>query len=71
MKKSYHVETYHLQLGWRKAPFAEGVRQYCQGWVDHSDSLYPSPPMRIVATGTDGKTEIVRATSGRGKVHTN
>ena len=70
-RKIYHVERKHSQLGWRKIPFAEGTQGYCRGWVDCSDSHYPSLPLRIVVTFADGSTEIVKETKGRGKVHTN
>ena len=71
MKKTYHVEVHHEVLGWRKTPFAGGSRQFCLGWITCMDSMYPSEAMRIVATTTDGKTEVIRATPGRGKPHTN
>ena len=66
---TYHVEMYRpLPLGWRIVSLTRTrSRDYCEGYVDAYDGLYPSQPMKIVRN--DGK--LVRETKGRGAVHTN
>jgi SOS-response transcriptional repressor LexA len=62
----HHVEI--KDLDWRAIPFAEGTRQFCEGWVSAMDSLYPSMPHRIVCTNSNGTTTVVRYTQGRGPI---
>lgn len=69
--KKFHVEFHHEKLGWRNVLFTERSRQYCTGYVDAMDSLYPSRPYRVVATYADGSIAVVHKTFGRGEVHTN
>ena len=70
--KRYHVEAYRKSIGWQRIPFAESTtRAYCDGWVDCMDSMYPSPPMRIVCIDGDKVLKVIRETKGRAAVHTN
>lgn len=58
-------------LEWQPVPFTEAQSlQYCRGWVEAMDSLYPSPPYRIVKI--TGDTQIIlRQTTGRAAPHVN
>jgi len=70
--RSYHVEVKLPDgLGYRTIIGSYGTRQYCEGWVDAMDSLYPSAPHRIVSSYADGSIVVVRQTNGRSAVHTN
>lgn len=76
--KFYKVQAHRDSLGWRNVPFAESRTQaYCDGWVDCMDSMYPSPPMRIVRVDTASDRDaaaafnVVRETRGRAKPHLN
>lgn len=72
--KTCRVQQYHKTLGWRNVPFTQSQsRKYCDGWLDCMDSMYPSPPMRIVAIDSKrpAQEEVVRETKGHGPVHTN
>lgn len=70
--KNYRVQQYHEELGWKNIPFAEShIRAYCDGWVSAMDSMYPSPPMRIISKDSEGNECVVRETKGRAKPHTN
>lgn len=60
----YHVEQKNGNT-WLKLPFINSkTRGYCDGYVDCKDSMYPSPPLRIMKA----EKEIVRETKGRGEV---
>lgn len=66
----YYIERINNGI-WYKIPFAESkTRNYCDGYVDAIDSMYPSDPCRIVKNDK-GVISIVRETKGRSAVHTN
>ena len=68
--KQYHVESWVTDLGWRKIPFTERSLEYCKGWCDCMDSMYPSAAHRVVCTEETRKYEVYNV-QGRGEVHTN
>lgn len=53
---------------WYLLSFAKGSKDYCQGFVDAMDSLYPSRPYRIAYFECE-RWHIVRETKGRGAAH--
>ena len=68
-RKTYRVEKHYPELGWRTVWHTKGAsKEYCTGWVNAMDSLYPSKPHRIVQ---DNMGIVVYETKGRGEVHTN
>ena len=51
---------------WKPIAFAESNSvQYCHGYVDAMDSLYPSPPFRICKRISGAKFKVLRETNGR------
>lgn len=68
---NHHVERRNDSGTWMKLFGADGARGFCEGWVACMDSMYPSPPMRIIATFADGSTKVIRETKGRRGVHLN
>lgn len=58
-------------LRWRTVSFTETQSiQYCHGWLDAMDSVYPSAPYRIMKV-TGATQEIIRETKGRAAPHVN
>jgi len=68
----FWVEKWHDVLGWRAVDFASSnAVQYCHGYLDAMDSLYPSAKYRICKRDSPSNMKVLRETGGRGEVHTN
>lgn len=67
--KQFHLERLNEHTSkWVKIPLVSGPLQYCLGYAHCYDSMYPSPPIRIVETST-GK--VRKEFKGRAAPHTN
>lgn len=69
--RSYTVQRQGADGTWRAVPFCQGTRDYCDGYLDAMDSLYPSAPYRVIWYEKSGIWDVYRETKGRGEVHTN
>jgi hypothetical protein len=70
MAKQFEVQRYGGDQ-WRTVNFTIGGLPYCRGYVDAMDSLYPSPPYRVVELVGSDEIRVVQETTGRAAVHTN
>jgi hypothetical protein len=68
----FWVEMKWADGEWRKIAFAESnAVQYCHGWLDCMDALYPSRPHRICKRVTPSTMKVLRETKGRPKAKVN
>jgi len=58
--------------GWTPVSFVSSNSvQYCHGYLDAMDALYPSPPYRICKRVSGAKMKVIRETKGRAAPHVN
>ncbi len=70
-RKTYLIQRQNPDKAWVATPFQSGSKDYCDGYLDAMDSLYPSAPYRIITYDDKGIVNVYRETKGRSSVHTN
>lgn len=70
-RKTYLIQRQQLDKVWVSTSFQSGSKNYCDGYLDAMDSMYPSAPYRIITYDDQGIVNVYRETRGRSSVHTN
>jgi hypothetical protein len=68
----FWIERQVSDNSWARVPFAvSNSVQYCHGFLDAIDCMYPSQPHRLCKRMTPATMKVLRETQGRGAVHLN
>jgi len=68
----FWVERLRSDGEWKEVSFAASNSvQYCHGYLDAMDSVYPSGAFRICKRVTPTTFKVLRETKGRTKPHVN